>query len=65
MTNYQTWTQTYPGNPSAGQTIQVNAALSPVTQYGTINVGTSPQGAYAYLDNGCRLPDHAGGHSIT
>ena len=49
---YQTWTQFYPGNPQAGQTINVYATLTPVVQTGNIYVTSSPTGASAVLDNG-------------
>ncbi len=49
---YQTWSQFYPGNPQAGQTINVYATLTPNVQTGTIYVSSSPSGASAVLDNG-------------
>jgi hypothetical protein len=49
---YQTWSQNYPGNPTAGQTINVYATLTPNVQTGTIYVSSSPSGASAILDNG-------------
>lgn len=49
---YQTWSQSYPGNPQSGQTINVVANLVPVEQYGNIYVTSSPSGASAVLDNG-------------
>jgi hypothetical protein len=49
---YQTWSQYYPGNPAAGQTINVYATLTPNVQTGTIYVSSSPSGASAILDNG-------------
>lgn len=49
---YQTWSQFYPGNPQAGQTINVYATLTPNVQTGTIFVSSSPSGASAVLDNG-------------
>ncbi|MCX6701493.1 MAG: PEGA domain-containing protein [Methanomicrobiales archaeon] len=52
-TGYQSWTQSVPGNPAAGQTVNIYASLTPVTpQGGNIYVGSSPQGATAVLDNG-------------
>lgn len=51
-TGYQTWSQQVTGNPSAGQTIQIFASLTPVQQYGNIYVSSSPSGATAILDNG-------------
>ena len=49
---YQTWTQYYPGNPPAGQTINVYAILTPNVQTGTIYVTSNPSGATATLDDG-------------
>ncbi|HVP95125.1 MAG TPA: PEGA domain-containing protein [Methanoregulaceae archaeon] len=49
---YQTWSQFYPGNPPAGQTINVYATLTPNVQTGTIYVTSNPSGATAILDNG-------------
>lgn len=49
---YQSWSQYYPGNPAAGQTIKVSASLTPVVQTGNIYVTSSPSGASAVLDNG-------------
>jgi hypothetical protein len=51
-TGYQTWSQSVTGNPSAGQTIQIFASLTPVQQFGNIYVSSSPSGATAILDNG-------------
>jgi len=52
-TGYQTWTQTVSGNPTAGQTINIYAAMTPIPpQGGNIYVGSSPQGATAVLDDG-------------
>jgi hypothetical protein len=42
----------YPGNPAEGQTITVNAYLTPVTVYGSISVDSNPDGATAILDGG-------------
>ena len=52
MTGYQTWSQQVAGNPAAGQTIPINAVLTPVQQFGNIYVSSSPSGATAILDNG-------------
>ncbi len=52
MTGYQTWSQQVAGNPAAGQTIPINAVLTPVQQFGNIYVASSPSGATAILDNG-------------
>jgi hypothetical protein len=49
---YQDWQQYYPGNPGEGQTITVNAGLTPITQYGSIAVNSNPQRATATLDGG-------------
>jgi hypothetical protein len=49
---YQDWVSSYPGNPSQGQTITVNAYLTPVTQYGSISVDSNPDRATAILDGG-------------
>jgi hypothetical protein len=49
---YQDWVSSYPGNPSEGQTINVNAYLTPVTQYGSISVDSNPDRATAILDGG-------------
>ena len=49
---YQTWSQYYPGNPPAGQTISVYANLIPNVQTGTIYVTSNPSGATATLDDG-------------
>ncbi len=49
---YQEWDASYPGNPADGQTIQVNAYLTPVTQYGSISVDSNPDRATAILDGG-------------
>ncbi len=52
-TMYQTWTQSVPGNPASGETVNIYASLTPVPpQGGNIYVGSSPQGANAVLDNG-------------
>jgi hypothetical protein len=52
MPGYQSWNQYFVGNPPAGSTVNVNAVLSPSYQPGNIQVGSSPSGAYAVLDNG-------------
>ena len=49
---YQTWSQYFPGNPPAGQTISVYATLTPNVQTGTIYVSSNPSGATATLDDG-------------
>jgi len=52
MPGYQSWSQYYAGNPPAGSTVNVNAVLTSNYQAGNIQVGSSPSGAYAVLDNG-------------
>ncbi len=52
MPGYQSWSQYYATNPPEGSTVNVNAVLSPTYQNGNIQVGSSPSGAYAVLDNG-------------
>jgi hypothetical protein len=49
---YQEWDSSYPGNPAEGQTINVNAYLTPITQYGSISVDSNPERATAILDGG-------------
>jgi hypothetical protein len=50
-TGYQSFSQFYSGNPSAGQTVYVYASLTPVQSTGSIYVTSSPSGATATLDN--------------
>jgi hypothetical protein len=52
LPGYQDWDASYPGNPAEGQTIQVTAYLTPVTQYGSISVDSNPDRATAILDGG-------------
>jgi PEGA domain. len=52
LSGYQTWSQTYSGNPGEGQTVYVNAYLTPVQSYGSVSVTSSPSGATATLDGG-------------
>jgi hypothetical protein len=47
---YDTWTQTYNGNPNSGQYITITAALTPSAQTGTIQVTSVPSGAAVTLD---------------
>jgi len=47
---YQEWNQYYSGNPSDGQYVYVSASLTPVQNYGSISVTSSPSGATAILD---------------
>jgi hypothetical protein len=49
---YQEWDTSYQGNPADGQTITVNAYLTPVTQYGSISVDSNPDRVTATLDGG-------------
>jgi hypothetical protein len=49
---YDTWTQTYQGNPQAGQTITITASLTHSAQTGNIQVSSSPSGATVTLDRG-------------
>jgi PEGA domain len=49
---YQEWDQSFSGNPAEGQTITVNAYLTPVSQYGSISVDSNPERATAILDGG-------------
>ena len=49
---YQEWDASYQGNPAEGQTITVNAYLTPVSQYGSISVDSNPERATAILDGG-------------
>jgi len=50
MSGYRTWTNTYPGNPSDGQTVYVNAYLTPVENYGSVTIQSYPSVATAILD---------------
>ncbi len=50
LSGYQEWSQYYSGNPSDGQTIYVSASMTPVQNYGSITVTSSPSGATAVLD---------------
>ncbi len=47
---YQEWNQYYSGNPSDGQYVYVSASLTPIQNYGSISVTSSPSGATAVLD---------------
>ncbi len=47
---YDTWTQTYQGNPNKGQTIYITATLTPSAQTGNIQVSSTPSGATVTLD---------------
>ena len=50
LSGYQEWNQYYSGNPGEDQTIYVTATLTPVQNYGSISVTSSPSGATAVLD---------------
>ena len=50
MSGYQTWTNTYPGNPTEGQTVYITAYLTPVENYGSVMVQSYPSVATAVLD---------------
>jgi hypothetical protein len=50
LSGYQDWIAAYQGNPEDGQTIQVMAYLTPVTQYGSVSVDSVPSQATATLD---------------
>lgn len=50
LSGYQEWSSYQPGNPGAGETVYVTAALKPVQTYGSISVTSSPSGATAVLD---------------
>jgi hypothetical protein len=52
LSGYQDWYTSLSGNPYEGQTIPVNAYLTPITQYGSISVDSNPQRATAILDGG-------------
>jgi hypothetical protein len=47
---YQTYQQTYTGNPRDGQTITLTATLTPSAQTGNIYVTSNPSGASVTLD---------------
>ncbi len=47
---YDTKTQTYQGNPQAGQTITISVTLTPSAQTGNIQVASTPSGAMITLD---------------
>lgn len=50
LSGYQEWNQYYPGNPYEDQTVYVTASLTPLQNYGSISVTSSPSGATAILD---------------
>jgi len=51
LSGYQDWVSAYQGNPDDGQTIQVMAYLTPITQYGSVSVDSVPSQATAILDD--------------
>jgi len=50
LSGYEDWSTTLSGNPADGQTVPVNAYLTPVQQYGSVYVESNPSGASAVLD---------------
>jgi len=50
LAGYEEWVSTYNGNPQPGQTITINAQLTPSAQTGNIQVVSSPSGAMVTLD---------------
>jgi hypothetical protein len=50
LSGYEDWSTTLSGNPADGQTIPVNAYLTPLQQYGSVYVESNPSGASAILD---------------
>jgi len=50
LSGYQEWSNYYAGNPGNGETVYVFASLTPVQNYGSISVTSSPSGATAVLD---------------
>jgi hypothetical protein len=52
LPGYESYTQTYNGNPQEGQTITITATLTPSATVGQIQVQSYPSGAVAYLDRG-------------
>lgn len=50
LSDYQTWSNTYPGNPLDGQTIYITAYLTPYEKYGSVTVRSYPSVATAILD---------------
>ncbi len=50
MPGYQEWSDSYYGNPSDGQTIQITAQLAPSAQAGNIQVVSTPSSAMVTLD---------------
>jgi hypothetical protein len=52
LSGYETWSTSLSGNPAGGQTVAVTAYLTPIQNYGSISVTSSPSGATAVLDGG-------------
>ncbi|HVN65988.1 MAG TPA: PEGA domain-containing protein [Methanomicrobiales archaeon] len=50
MAGYQTWTQSLPGNPAAGETVPIMAVLVPLVRYGSFSITSDPSGAAIYLN---------------
>ena len=50
LSGYGDWSTTLSGNPADGQTIPVNAYLTPLQQYGSVYIESNPSGAQAILD---------------
>jgi hypothetical protein len=50
LSGYESWSTSLSGNPADGQTIPVNAYLTPLQQYGSVYVESNPSGASAVLD---------------
>jgi hypothetical protein len=50
LPGYEEWSDSYYGNPQPGQTITINAQLSPSAQTGNVQVVSSPSGAMVTLD---------------
>jgi hypothetical protein len=71
LSGYQTWSNSYSGNPAEGETIYVSAYLQPVQTYGSIYVDSSPSQATATLDGAnsqttpCTFHDvYPGSHTV-
>ncbi len=54
LPGYEEWSDSYYGNPQPGQTITINAQLSPSAQTGNVQVVSSPSGAMVTLDRSKR-----------
>jgi len=50
LAGYEEWSSTYNGNPQPGQTISINAQLTPSAQTGNVQVVSTPSGAMVTLD---------------